>query len=88
MLSIMLAVSALSAPVGAETFAITSCAPAEHTACSKPEARAEQVGADAHIRVGKRCHPDSTKAMGCREILADRTRRPEAAAAPALAKAD
>ena len=86
MLSIMLAVSALSAPVGTETFAMTPCAPAKHTACYRPEQRAETTGADAHIRVGKRCHPDSTKAVGCREILADRTRRPDAA--PALAKAD
>jgi len=84
MLSILLAVSALSTPAGVETFALTPCAPAKHTACYRPEQRAAPIAADSHIRVGKRCHPDSTKAMGCREVLADRTKR----TAPALAQAD
>ena len=65
MLSIYLAISALMSPVGLEGAALTRCAPDKHTACHRP-ARAKRKYT---LRPGKRCHPDPSKAVGCREIF-------------------
>lgn len=65
MLSVLLAVSTLAPPPGIEFAALTPCAPDKHAACQRPA----QPLRDHVLPPGKRCHPDPSKAVGCREIL-------------------
>jgi len=71
MLSILLALGAATAPAGVQTAALSPCAPNKHTACSYPAAQKGKY----EVPVGKRCHPDSTKSMGCVERLPGQTDR-------------
>lgn len=70
MLSVLLAVTAATSPVGVERVALTPCAPDKHTACLQPARR----NASGAIPAGKRCHPDPTKSFACREWLSENDR--------------
>jgi hypothetical protein len=70
MLSVLLAISATTMPVGVETVRLGPCAPDKHAACANPARSAANQG----IPVGKRCHPDPTRSVGCREVLPSEAR--------------
>jgi hypothetical protein len=69
MLSVLLAISAMTHPVAPQAAALTKCAPDRHSACSKPAAVGGNAANNGAIRPGKRCHSDPSKSVGCREIL-------------------
>lgn len=77
MLAILLAVSAAVIPPSPHGAALAPCGPNKHTACNFQGKRTGSQG----IPVGKRCHPDPTKAFGCREILPSQTTTEPRAAA-------
>lgn len=65
MLSILLVIAA--GAVNSNTVEITSCAPGKQMSCVRPA----QKKTAYELPLGKRCNPDSTKSLGCRERLAD-----------------
>lgn len=60
---------------------LSPCAPDRHTACSRSEGPLASRQAD--VRPGKRCHPDPSRSAGCREVIASRDARKDAALATA-----
>lgn len=78
MISLALALGIAMAPNAAPVAAFYPCHPDKHTACLRTAPSARKVA----IPEGKRCHPDSTRSLGCVERLsttADRRKEPGAA---------
>lgn len=63
MLSILMAVSAATSPVPADVVALGPCAPHKHAACDF-----DRPAATRSLPLGKRCHSDPTRSIGCREV--------------------
>lgn len=64
MLSVLLVLAAGAA--NSNTVELTNCAPGKQLSCARP---ARQKTA-YELPVGKRCNPNPTKSLGCRERLA------------------
>lgn len=65
MFSILMALGTAAAPAGVDGTAALACAPDKHTACMRPASQKVKY----QVPVGKRCHPDPTRAVGCVERL-------------------
>ena len=64
MYSILMVLGTVAAPTGADAAALHACAPDKHAACVRPAQKAQY-----QLPVGKRCHADPSKSVGCRERL-------------------
>ncbi len=68
MLTLLLAIGAAATTLAsADGPAVTTCVPSKYTLCVRP-AKAEGKWV---LPLGKRCNPDPTKAVGCRERQRD-----------------